>query len=147
MKKSNKHKINFLFSVNFILIALLAWILCACQNSDSSPSHSSIKAISGAEHLKTIIQSSDNGLIMIDFYADWCGPCRQLSPRLEKIAQKNGNKVTIYKLDIEKHKKIAAQYGVRSIPFVAFFRQQKVVHQMTGLYPQNEYLKIINQFS
>ncbi len=147
MKKSNKHKINFLFSVNFILIALLAWTLCACQNSDSSPSHSSIKKISGVEQLKTIIQSSDNGLIMIDFYADWCGPCRQLSPRLEKIAMENGDKVTIYKLDIEKHKKIAAQYGVRSIPFVAFFKQQKVVHQMTGLQPTKEYLKIIKELS
>ena len=147
MKKTEKRKIRFLFGANLIIIFLLTWMLCACQNSDSPPSHSSIKKITGIEQLKTIIQSSDNGLVMIDFYADWCGPCRQLSPRLEKIAMENGDKVTIYKLDIEKHKKIAAQYGVRSIPFVAFFKQQKVVHQMKGLYPANAYLEVINQFS
>ncbi len=84
---------------------------------------------------------------MIDFYADWCGPCRQLAPRLEKIATENGGKVTIYKLDIDKHKKIAAQYGVRSIPFVVFFKNKKIVRQMKGLRQTNAYLKIINQFS
>ncbi|MDM8541830.1 thioredoxin [Desulfococcaceae bacterium HSG9] len=147
MKKTEKRKIYYRFSVNLILAVLLAWMLCACQNSDSSPSHSSIKKISGAKQLETIIQSSDNRLIMIDFYADWCGPCHQLAPRLEKIALENSDRVTIYKLDIDKHKEIAAQYGVRSIPFVAFFKRQKIVRQMTGLYPKNEYLKIINQFS
>jgi thioredoxin len=147
MKKTEKRKIRLRFGANLMIITVLTWTLCACQNSDSSPSHSSIKNISGAEQLQTIIQSSDSGLIMIDFYADWCGPCRTLSPRLEKIAQENGNKVTIYKLDIEKHKKIAAQYGVRSIPFVAFFKNKKIVHQLKGLYPANAYLKAINQFS
>ncbi len=143
MKKTEKRKKCYLFSA----MALLAGMLCACQNSDSSTANSSIKAISGVEQLKTIIQSSDNGLIMIDFYADWCGPCRQLAPRLEKIAKENGGKVTIYKLDIDKHKKIAAQYGVRSIPFVVFFKNKKIVRQMKGLRQTNAYLKIINQFS
>ena len=147
MKKTEKRQMRFRFGANLIIIFLLAWMLCACQNSDSPPSHSSIKKITGIEQLKTIIQSSDNGLVMIDFYADWCGPCRQLSPRLEKIALENGDKVTIYKLDIEKHKKIAAQYGVRSIPFVAFFKNKKIVHQLKGLYPTNAYLKVINKFS
>ncbi len=147
MKKTEKRKKCYLIGAAFILTALLAWMLCACQNSDSSPAHSSIKKISGAKQLKTIIQLSDNGLIMIDFYADWCGPCRQLAPRLEKIATENGGKVTIYKLDIEKHKKIAAQYGVRIIPFVVFFKNKKIVRQMKGLRQTNAYLKIINQFS
>ena len=121
-------------------------MLCACQNSEST-SHSSIKAITDAEQLQTVIQSSDNGLIMIDFYADWCGPCHKLESLLEKIALENTVKVKIYKLDIEKHKKIAAKYDVRKIPFVAFFRHQKLVHQMTGLYSREAYLKIINKLS
>jgi len=147
MEKTKKRKMYFLFRTNLIIIILLTGMLCACQNSDSSPAHSAIKAISGVEQLKTIIQSSDNGLIMIDFYANWCGPCRKLAPRLEKIALENGEKVTIYKLDIDKHKEISSQYGVRSIPFVAFFRNKKMVHQLSGLQPANEYLKIIKQFS
>ncbi len=147
MKKSNKHRINFFFSVNFILIVILAWILCACQNSDSSPSRSSIKTITGAKQLKTIIQSSDNGLIMIDFYATWCGPCHKLEQMLEKLALENSAKVTVYRIDIDRHKKIAAQYGVRKIPFVVFFKRQKIVHRMIGLHPLNAYLKSINQFS
>jgi len=139
MKKAENHRIGYLFGTVFILTTLLTGLFCACQTS--------IKPITGVEQLKTIIQSSDNGLIMIDFYANWCGPCRKLAPRLEKIALENREKVTIYKLDIDKHKEIASQYGVRSIPFVAFFRNKKMVHQVNGLQPANEYLKIINQFS
>ncbi len=130
-----------------VLAALCIAVLCACQNSDAGGSSASaIQIINNEKQLQSAIESSDNGLIMIDFYAQWCGPCHKLETVLEKLAGEKEVKVTIYKLDIDKHKKMAARYEVRKIPFVLFFRHQKPVHEMVGLYPINAYRKTINQF-
>lgn len=130
-----------------VLTAFCIGVFCACQSSDPGDSSgSAIQIINNEQQLQSAIKSSDNGPIMIDFYAEWCGPCHKLETVLEKLAGENDAKVTIYKLDIDKHKKMAARYEVRKIPFVLFFRHQKPVHEMVGLYPINAYRKSINQF-
>ncbi len=134
-------------AIRVVLTALCIALLCACQNSTPGGSSGSvIQIINNEKQLQSAIESSDNGLTMIDFYAEWCGPCHKLETVLEKLAGENNAKVTIYKLDIDKHKKMAARYEVRKIPFVLFFRHQKPVHEMVGLYPINAYRQNINRF-
>lgn len=70
---------------------------------------------------------------IIDFYADWCGPCRMLTPVLEKVAQKLHGKVSIYKLDIDEAQKTAASFQVTSIPTLVLFKDGKEIGRLVGL--------------
>ena len=63
---------------------------------------------------------------VIKFYANWCGPCRALTPTLEKLGSKYSDDIHIVKVNVDKHQELAAQFGVRSIPALFFFQNKKV---------------------
>jgi thioredoxin 1 len=77
------------------------------------------------------------GLSMIDFWAVWCGPCRIVAPIVEVLADEYAGQVTVGKLDVDQHQRIATQYNVRSIPTILFFRAGKVVDQVIGAVPRH----------
>lgn len=74
-----------------------------------------------------------NGVVLVDFYADWCGPCRMLTPVLEKLAKELAPGVTIAKLDIDEAQDIASSFEVTSVPTLILFRQGKEVGRLIGL--------------
>lgn len=82
------------------------------------------------ENFKEGIQE---GLTLVDFYADWCGPCRVLAPILEKVAKNMQGKVTIAKFDIDRADKTATSYGVTSIPTLILFRDGKEINRLIGV--------------
>jgi thioredoxin 1 len=82
------------------------------------------------EHFDQEIKS---GLILVDFYADWCGPCRMLTPILEKVSKELEGKATIAKLDIDKAQKVAATYQITSIPTLILFKNGKEIGRLVGL--------------
>ena len=71
---------------------------------------------------------------MVDFYADWCGPCRMMTPVVEQLAGEYAGKVTIGKLDVDNNQEIAIRYGVQGIPTLGLFRDGKLVDRLVG-YP------------
>jgi thioredoxin 1 len=73
------------------------------------------------------------GVFLIDFYADWCGPCRMLTPVLEGVARDMQGKVTVAKLDIDKNQKVASAYQVTSVPTMILFKNGKEVGRLVGL--------------
>ena len=95
---------------------------------------SSIKQIGSAEFKEQALQAS--GLVLVDFSATWCGPCKRLVPELEAVAQELGDKVTILKVDVDDSPDIASEYGVQSIPNMTFFKDGKVVDTVVGLLPK-----------
>jgi thioredoxin 1 len=76
------------------------------------------------------------GLSMVDFWAVWCGPCRMVAPIVEQLADAYAGQVTVGKLDVDNNQRSAAQFNVRSIPTILFFKDGKVVDQVIGAVPR-----------
>jgi thioredoxin 1 len=74
--------------------------------------------------------------VVVDFWAEWCGPCKMIAPALEEIATEMGGKVKIAKLNIDENPELAAQYGVRSIPTLMIFKGGEVADMKVGAAPK-----------
>ena len=82
--------------------------------------------------------------VLIDFWAEWCGPCKALSPIIDELAGEYAGKVKIAKLDVDAEPGLAGQYGVLSIPMVALFKDGEVVERSVGLKPKNRLVADLN---
>jgi len=80
--------------------------------------------------------------VLIDFYADWCGPCRMVSPIVEQIANEDGN-FKVGKIDVDKSPELAAKYGVMSIPTLVVLKDGKVAKQAVGARSKDQILKML----
>jgi thioredoxin 1 len=76
--------------------------------------------------------------VAVDFFAEWCGPCKMLSPVLEKFAQTYDGKVKVVKVDVDREPELAGRFGIRGVPTVMFFKGGKVVDQVVGFLPPPE---------
>lgn len=105
----------------------------------------SVKQISLVE-LKDKI--AKNTLTIVDFYADWCGPCKQLSPILDQVAAQNHADVSIHKVNVEdeEYQEFTSSFRISSIPTVLFFKNGKVVHQFVGLQDKKSIEEMIAQY-
>lgn len=79
---------------------------------------------------------AENKLVLVDFFATWCGPCRMQGPILERVKNQLGDEVEIYKLDVDEAEKTAKEYGVMSIPTLILFKDGKQVAKNVGLMSQ-----------
>ncbi len=82
---------------------------------------------------------------VIDFYADWCGPCKLLAPIMVQMAKKYNGKVKFYRVNVDKEKKLASAFRIRSIPAVLFIPEKGKPLMQVGLLPHNTYVQIINK--
>lgn len=78
-----------------------------------------------------IVNQGDK-LVLVDFFADWCGPCQSLTPTIERIAKENAQKLSVIKINIDKNPALATSLNVRSIPHLLLYRQGKVVWRQNG---------------
>jgi thioredoxin 1 len=80
--------------------------------------------------------ADNGGLAMVDFWAAWCGPCRLIAPFVEQLADEYAGQLKVGKMDVDANQRTAAQFNVRSIPTVLFFRNGQVVDQVVGAVPK-----------
>ncbi len=80
-----------------------------------------------------------DAIVFIDFYADWCGPCRMISPSIDALAQEFQGKVTFARLNIDENPSIAQHFDVTSIPTLMIFRREKPIRRMVGASPISHY--------
>lgn len=82
---------------------------------------------------------------IIDFYADWCGPCQMVAPVFEELSDKYADDITIYKVDTEKEQELAGMFGIQSIPSILFIPKDKQPMMQKGALPKNALEKVIKE--
>ena len=82
--------------------------------------------------------------VLVDFWAEWCGPCKMLSPTIDALAGEYLGKVSIGKLNVDNNAEVASQYGIRSIPCLLFFKNGKVEKQIVGAIDKSEIASILD---
>lgn len=101
--------------------------------------------VSEKNFAESVIELSSNKLVLVDFWAPWCGPCKQLTPLLEKIIKKAEGKVVLAKIDIDKNQQIASQLKIQSIPAVFAFKDKQIVDAFQGVIPENKIIEFIEK--
>tara|TARA_Y100001970_G_scaffold257664_1_gene336754 strand:+ start:930 stop:1793 length:864 start_codon:yes stop_codon:yes gene_type:complete len=94
-----------------------------------------------------VVNESDNKLIIVDFWAPWCGPCKQLTPIMEKVAKENHGAFDLIKINIDENQQLATQLRIQSIPAVYAFKDKKIVNAFQGVISEKDFIDFIEKSS
>ncbi len=142
-------------ATTFILISC---VLCACagnKQSENEDKKGEVIQMNKAMFIKDVFdytantdtwQYKGNKPAIIDFYADWCGPCRQTAPIMKELAKQYSNEIVIYKVDVDKEKELAALFNASSIPLFVFIPMKGEPQLFRGAADKATYEKVIQDF-
>jgi thioredoxin-like negative regulator of GroEL len=137
-------------SIALLCLGIVLWSV-SCEKSDlhknskTKPSEA-ITVIEGEAHFNGILERSKNRLLLFEFYADWCAPCKNLETILEDLAEKYKDELNIYKIDYDDNRELSNLFKVQGLPFVAFVKDKVIIHTMLGLYPKKAYQEAIERY-
>jgi thioredoxin 1 len=121
--------------------AQAAVVNASTENRQAGPRH-----IASAEEFESTVMKADRP-VLVDFYADWCGPCRRLAPTIEKLAKQYDGRAVVAKVNVDHLSKVAEQYGIHGIPAVLFFNQGKEVQRLVGVRSAGDYAKVLDKLA
>ncbi len=151
---ADRHPAIFLKSIMVASLVLAITLYCtSCRKQTSESTGSSSPAVSVG--IETIIELKsteeffrligEQTVTLVDFNADWCGPCKRLKPTLEELAKEYNGKIKIVSVNVDHFPDLAGQFQVNSIPAVFFFKARKAEGVLIGLYPKDKYVGAIEQ--
>lgn len=94
-----------------------------------------------AEQFETMIR--ENKIVLVDFFATWCGPCKMIAPMIEQVAEEYTGKAAVLKIDVDEEPDLAAQFGIESIPTVILFKDGQPINVEVGAHPKAFYANLI----
>jgi len=103
-----------------------------------------IQAITSEDNFQNVVLKSKSP-VMVDFWAQWCGPCLATAPILEELAKEYTGKIDLAKVDVDANGPLAAKYGIASIPTMLVFKGGQPVQQIIGYRPKNEIKKVLDE--
>ena len=125
-----------------LFIAYVAYNYRKMKNMPNTPDHAKIKTLNH-KNFKTQIRT---GIVMVDFWAPWCGPCKMMAPVLNDIAETDGDKVTIAKVNVDNQQQLAQKYKIRNIPTLVLFYDGKEIKRFSGIKTKKFLLKEVNDY-
>ena len=131
--------------IALVVIAVVAILLVRSYNKmKNAPAVADSELI---EHLtaQNFAHKTKNGVVLVDFWADWCIPCKMMAPILNEVAEATDGTATIYKLNVDEQQQVAAQYGIRSIPTMILFKDGKEVERIVGVKSKEAAIASINK--
>lgn len=102
------------------------------------------KAVTDATFEAEVLMNSKP--VLVDYWAEWCGPCRQVAPVLEEIAAEYGSKIDIVKLNVDQNPNVVKSYGIMNIPTLSVFKDGQVVKEIVGAKPKSALLRELQEF-
>ena len=141
-------KLKKLFSLIAVFVITMGFTLNSPTGTQQQATSNKQQATSTKN--KPIILSDANfaheikhGVVLVDFWATWCGPCRRQGPIVEELAREFAGKVKVCKLDVDHNKEVSAKYYIRSIPTIIIFKDGKVMERLVGLRTKSELEKTL----
>ncbi len=134
-----------LIIVAVLAVAMVAWIAWSYQKMKKAPpvtDHPNVKNLTQ----NNFKQLTSGGLVLVDFWAAWCGPCKMVAPILNEIAEEQEGKVRIGKVNVDNQQALAAKFKVRNIPTLVLFKNGKEVKRFVGVKPKKALLEGIGEF-
>lgn len=137
-----------------ILFAMLFMVAGLSANAQEEKKESKVQHLTYNEFLKKVwnFEKDQNTFVykgklpaIIDFYADWCGPCRRVAPIMEKLAEEYDGKLLVYKVNTEKERDLATVFNVKSIPMVLFIPIEGQPMMQVGAMPEEGYRKVVEE--
>ena len=130
------------------LFSVMVISLVGCSQQPSAPKEDvSAVSVELIKHLDatTFAAGTQKGLVMVDFWATWCPPCKMMAPILDEVAKDMTDKVTIAKVDVDKSRELASQYNIQGIPTLILFKDGKEINRFVGLQTKAFLLQQLSQ--
>ncbi len=131
--------------IALVVIAVLVMLFMRSYNKmKNAPAVAESELI---EHLtaQNFAHKTKNGVVLVDFWADWCMPCKMMAPILNEVAEATDGTATIYKLNVDEQQQVAAQFGIRSIPTMILFKDGKEMERIIGVKAKEAVIASINK--